>query len=283
MRKENSPDDTESNLNERVDQRLKLALDSSSLDPRLPAARGRQNQRPEVDAVGELPVVDGLVRVLFQRENMIQEKEEEEEVSSSSSVDAPSLSRTRVRRLREERVSKTNLSLHPHRVPKMNRKLSNVSERVLISGRVVEAVDLGRRVLHEVDGGKGVDRGGFAGSEEGKVDSLRTHTRIRKEQRKKVSEEEGNEGRGTRGKKMETNLENHILHTLISSGNELPDGEETSDSSSVGTGGPKLEKGLFNKKERRVLVSFRFSPPPLPLSSSHPKPPTQLNSPSNTS
>lgn len=76
----NSPDDTKSNLNERVDQRLKLALDSSSLDPRLPAARRRENQGPEVDAVGELPVVNSLVRVL----NETTIARERSEVSSSS-------------------------------------------------------------------------------------------------------------------------------------------------------------------------------------------------------
>lgn len=60
-------DDSEGDLDERVDERLELGLDAASLDARLPAAGRREDERPEVDAVRELPVVDGLVRVLRER------------------------------------------------------------------------------------------------------------------------------------------------------------------------------------------------------------------------
>lgn len=99
----------------------------------------------------------------------------------------------------------------------MHGELTDVSEGVLVGGRVVEAVDLGGRVLHKVDGGKGVDRGGLAGSEEGEVDSL----------------------------------EDHVLDSLVSGRDELPDGEEAGNSGSVGSGGPELEEGLFETKAKR--------------------------------
>lgn len=58
------PDDTKGDLDEGVDQGLKLALDTASGKLSLTTAGRRENKRPEVDAVNKLPIVDSLVRVL---------------------------------------------------------------------------------------------------------------------------------------------------------------------------------------------------------------------------
>lgn len=54
----------------------------------------------------------------------------------------------------------------------MNGELSDVTKGVLVSGGVVVDVDFRSGVLHDVDRGKGVDRGLLARSQEGEVDAL---------------------------------------------------------------------------------------------------------------
>lgn len=54
----------------------------------------------------------------------------------------------------------------------MDSKLSDVTESMLVGGRVVVDIDVGSRILHEVDRGQGVNRGLLARPEQGKVDAL---------------------------------------------------------------------------------------------------------------
>jgi hypothetical protein len=92
--------------------------------------------------VHKLPVVDRLVRVLSRTGRI-------RNVVSASSP----------RQGRSDRDEKTNLGLDPHRVSKMDGKLTDISESMLIGSGMVVNVDLGGGVLHEVDRGEGVDRG----------------------------------------------------------------------------------------------------------------------------